>query len=66
VSGLELWIRKIMGKENVAIFSADRKQVQGKKPNIIGRTFGSKKQPGKINTFTVGPTIGPQNPGSNE
>lgn len=57
------WFREIMGKQNVAIFSADRKKFQGKKPNIISRTFGSKQEPGKINTFNVGPTVGPSNPG---
>lgn len=55
-------IYKIMSKQQVAIFSADRKATQGKQPNIIGRTFSSKPQAGKVNTYTVGPNIGPQNP----
>lgn len=57
-------IRHFMSKQKVAIWSADRKTVQGKQPNIISKTFGSAKQTGKTNTFSVGPTIGPQNPGS--
>jgi hypothetical protein len=57
-------IRNFMAKQKVAIWSADRKTTQGKQPNIISKTFGSAKQTGKTNTFSVGPTIGPQNPGS--
>lgn len=51
-----------MDKQQVAIFSADRRETQGKQTNVIGKTFGSKNQAGKINTFVVGPTVGPQNP----
>jgi len=56
-------IKKAMDKQPVAIFSADRKVLLGKKTNVIGKTFSSKPQAGKVNTHTVGATIGPQNPG---
>jgi len=52
-------------KMKVAIFSADRKSTQNKTPGVLQsgtKIFGSKSQAGKVNTFTVGSTIGPQNP----
>lgn len=59
-------IKHAMTRPKVAIFSADRRTTEGKVPNV-GNTgtkiFGSKKQAGKVNTQSVGETLGPQNPG---
>jgi hypothetical protein len=55
-------VRGMMNKQEVAIFSADRKKLQGKQTNVTQQPFKSKRQAGAINTHRVGPTLGPSNP----
>jgi hypothetical protein len=55
-------VRDMVNKQEVAIFSADRKKLQGKQTNVTQRPFKSRKQAGVVNTHRVGATLGPSNP----
>lgn len=55
-------VKDMLNKQQVAIFSADRKRVSGKLTNVTQLPFASKAEKGKVNTHFVGATLGPSNP----